>query len=162
MTAVFFITHPEVVIDPGSPVDRWCLSPQGIARMRYFSALPMLSAVRSVWASTEAKAVEAAGILAGALGQGVRVCTALGENDRRATGFLPPDEFEMVANAFFDSPKVTVRGWERAIDAQARVKRAVEAIMREHRRGDLAIVAHGGVGTLLYCALTERAISRVQ
>lgn len=160
MTTIFFITHPEVVIDPSASIERWHLSPRGIARMRHFSALPMLSAVGAIWSSTEAKAIEGAGILAGALGLGVRVCPGLGENDRRATGFLPPVEFEVVANEFFAMPDISVRGWERAIDAQARVKRAFEAIVAEHVAGDLAVVAHGAVGTLLYCGLSGQAISR--
>ena len=86
---------------------------------------------------------------------------ALGENDRSATGFLPPPEFEQVANAFFAQPTVSVRGWERACDAQARMVRAVEAIAARHadaRR--VLIVAHGAVGTLLYCHLAGLPIDR--
>jgi hypothetical protein len=47
------------------------------------------------------------------------------ENDRSATGFLPPDEFETVANRLFAEPLVSIRGWERAIDAQLRIVREV-------------------------------------
>lgn len=36
------------------------------------------------------------------------------ENDRSSTGFLPPEEFEVVADAFFAQPGVSVRGWETA------------------------------------------------
>ena len=160
MATLFFITHPEVVVSPETPVRRWHLSPQGIDRMRRFSALPLLSGVAAVWSSTETKAIEAAGILAASRGLGVHVCEALGENDRSATGFLPPAEFEQVADAFFAAPQESVRGWERAIDAQARVRRAVEAIIAGHAGGDIAIVAHGAVGTLLFCALSGQPISR--
>ena len=34
METVFFITHPDVLIDPASPVPDWRLNPRGIARMR--------------------------------------------------------------------------------------------------------------------------------
>lgn len=34
MPLVYFITHPEVVIDPGVPVPQWPLSETGRRRMR--------------------------------------------------------------------------------------------------------------------------------
>lgn len=160
MPTLLFITHPEVVVNPDIPIERWHLSASGTDRMRAFSRSPTTSNVRAIWSSTETKAIEAAGILAGALGQGVRVSKDLGENDRSATGFLPPAEFESVADAFFANPNSSVRGWERAIDAQARVQRAVLEIVAEHTEGDLAIVAHGAVGTLLFCSFSGNAIDR--
>ena len=80
----------------------------------------------------------------------------LGENDRSATGFLPPEEFERVADQFFAHPEQSIHGWERAVDAQSRIVRAVENI-----KGDsVAIVSHGAVGTLLYCHLAGKPIDR--
>lgn len=160
LSTVFFITHPDVVVDPGRPVPRWHLSDKGIARMRIFAGAPDARAVRSVWASDETKAIEAAGILAAAHGLPVGVHPGLHENDRSATGFLPPPEFEEVANRFFERPEESVRGWERAVDAQNRVRAAFDAIIAEKTAGDIAIVGHGGVGTLLLCHLTGVPISR--
>lgn len=160
MASLYFITHPEVVVDPETPIERWNLSPRGIERMRAFAASSIVSNVGAVWSSTETKAIEAAGILAGALGLGIQVSNNLGENDRRATGFLPPPEFEAVADSFFAAPETSIRGWERAVDAQARVRNVVSQIVAEHVEGDLAIVAHGAVGTLLFCALSGVPISR--
>ncbi|MGW6781034.1 histidine phosphatase family protein [Brucella pseudogrignonensis] len=160
MTKLYFITHPEVVVDPDTPIERWNLSAQGIDRMREFAASPVPANVGAIWSSTETKAIEAAGILAGALGLGIHVSKELGENDRSATGFLPPAEFETVADSFFAEPEVSIRGWERAIDAQVRIRDAVSKIVVEHTEGDLAIVAHGAVGTLLFCAFSGAPISR--
>lgn len=162
MSNIHFITHPEVVVDPAKPVPRWCLSDKGIARMRLFAASPVMARVTDVWASDETKAIEAAGILAGFHGLPVQVLHALHENDRSATGFLPPHEFEAVADRFFAAPNESVRGWERAADAQARILRAFHdiAAKTEARDGDVAIVAHGGVGTLLLCALSNVEIER--
>ena len=85
----------------------------------------------------------------------------LGENDRSATGFLPPAEFERVADQFFGSPDKSIRGWERAVDAQSRIVRAVEEIgAKDKTTGAIAIVAHGAVGTLLYCHLAGEPIAR--
>ncbi len=85
----------------------------------------------------------------------------LGENDRSSTGFLKPDEFEAVADEFFTNPEKSVRGWERAADAQRRIVRAVSSIEQQDRSvGNVAIVSHGAVGTLLYCYLMGKPISR--
>lgn len=170
VSTVFFITHPEVTVDPAIPVPHWRLADRGIARLRAFAGDPALHALRAVWASTEAKAIEAAGLLAAGFGLPVQVHAGLCENDRTATGFLPPPEFERMADAFFAQPMASVRGWERAIDAQARVIAAVNDILASpgdgdvalvaHGDGDVALVAHGGVGTLLLCHLLGEPISR--
>ena len=160
MRTVHFVTHPQVVVDAGRPVERWHLSDEGIRRMRLLAVQAEAFGLRSVWASAETKAIEAAGILAGRLGLPVQVRPALGENDRSATGFLPPAEFERVADAFFARPTESVRGWERACDAQDRIATAVEAVLAEAPEGPLAIVAHGAVGTLLLCRLLGQPITR--
>ena len=70
------------------------------------------------------------------------------ENDRSATGYLPGPEFEATADRFFAEPQISVRGWERAIDAQARILGAVAETLARHPGGDLLLVGHGAVGTL--------------
>jgi broad specificity phosphatase PhoE len=156
----FVVTHPEVAIDPAVPVPRWHLTERGIARLRRFAADPALAGLRAVWASTECKAIEAAGILAGRFGLPVGVHAGLGENDRSATGYLPREEFERTADAFFANPGQSVRGWERAVDAQARVVAAVDDILSTHAGGDLALVGHGGVSALLLARLLDVPVSR--
>jgi broad specificity phosphatase PhoE len=160
VSTAFFVTHPEVNVDPGTPVPRWRLSERGICRIRAFAGDAALKDLSAVWASSEAKAIEAAGLLAAGFGLAVAVHPGLGENDRSATGFLVPEEFEPVVDAFFAAPDQSVRGWERAIDAQARVVAAVGEILAGHGTGDVALVAHGGVGTLLLCHLLGVPISR--
>jgi broad specificity phosphatase PhoE len=160
MARLIFITHPEVTVDPNVPVERWGLSAAGIARMRRFAAGPVVAGVTAVWSSTEVKAIEAAGMLVSTLGLEVRQDPLLGENGRRATGFLPPAEFEKVAYAFFANPQQSVRGWERAVDAQQRIRRAVDRIAIGHGAGDLAVVSHGAVGTLLRCSYLGIPIDR--
>jgi broad specificity phosphatase PhoE len=161
MPNLIFITHPEVTVDPLVPVERWRLSNAGLARMRFFAASPVVAQVTAVWTSAEAKAIEAAGILAAQFGIGIGVAADLGENDRSSTGFLSPVEFETTADTFFANPAESVRGWERAVDAQQRIHRAVDRVLTHHEDGgDLAIVAHGAVGTLLLCSYLQQPISR--
>lgn len=160
MQTVYFVTHPDVLIDPTVAVPDWPLSPHGRERMRRISALHWTGGVRAVWCSAERKAREAAEILAGPLDLPIYELAALGENDRSSTGYLPKAEFEVVANQFFARPRESVRGWERAVDAQKRIVSAVEHVVTASadRSGDTAIIAHGGVGTLLLCDLGGHAI----
>lgn len=162
MSSVFFITHPEVVVDPGLPVAEWRLSEIGHARMARFATAPEIARVRRVWCSDERKAVEAAAILADSLGlPEPAVLASLRENDRSATGYLPEAEFEATADLFFADPDASACGWETARAAQARIVTAIGTVSAQSPEGDeLAIVSHGAVGALLLCRLAARPIGR--
>lgn len=159
--AFYFITHPEVVIQPEVPIPQWPLSASGRARMQRGLGQPWVRDIASIHASTERKAVEAAQILAGHLALPLQCIPELGENDRASTGYLPRAEFESVADAFFAHPGQSVRGWERAIDAQRRIVDAVGRLAEAERTtGTVAIVSHGAVGALLWCDLNGVGIDR--
>ncbi|TNF21411.1 MAG: histidine phosphatase family protein [Rhodobacteraceae bacterium] len=160
MGTLIVISHPEVTIDPATPVPDWGLSAAGRAHAARFAASEVTSGVTQVWSSAERKARETAAILAEARACPLQIDARLGENDRSATGFLPPPEFQAAADAFFAHPETSFRGWERAVDAQDRIAAAVQEIAAAHSGGDLAISTHGGVGTLLYCALMGLPIDR--
>ena len=164
MSIVHFITHPEVAIDPAIPVPDWPLSPVGRQRMRRAVLdQPWLRDVRALFSSAERKALDAAAIIAEHLGLQPVVIEGLGENDRSATGYLPKLEFEAVADEFFARPQQSVRGWERAADAQRRIIAAVEhAIELAPVEGDIAIISHGGVGALLLCHQKGVPIARTE
>jgi broad specificity phosphatase PhoE len=159
----YFITHPDVVIDPAIPVPQWPLSEEGRGRMRRLLTRAWIAHVAAIYCSTEQKAVDGAAILSEALGVPFHQVAALGENDRSATGYLPKGEFETTVDAFFARPSESIRGWERAIDAQARIIRAVEHIASTAPgAGPIAVVSHGGVGALLLCHLKGVPISRTE
>ena len=160
MPLVRYLTHPQVQIDPAVPVPQWGLSQIGRARTTAFAASGGLKGTSLVVSSAETKAVETAEILAAKLGLAAQVRKAMHENDRSATGFLVPSEFEAVADQFFARPTESIRGWERAIDAQARIVREVETVLASPTEGDILFVGHGAVGTLLYCHLAKVAIDR--
>ena len=163
MSIIHFITHPEVVIDPSVPVPDWPLSPEGISRMALAISRPWMGNVAAVFCSAERKAIDAAQMIADRFGLSPTVVNELGENDRSATGYLPKAEFEAVADAFFARPDKSVRGWERAADAQHRIVAAVERIFATPPdQGDIAVVFHGGVGALLLCHLKGVPISRTE
>ncbi|WP_282061667.1 histidine phosphatase family protein [Roseobacter litoralis] len=160
MSALIFITHPEVKVDAARSVTDWELSETGCARAEGFARSTLLANVTSIWASEERKAQQTADYIARQTGVPLQTDSNLGENDRTATGFLPPPEFEAAADEFFSNPGTAFRGWETARAAQGRIENAVRGIAAHHETGDLAIVSHGAVGTLLYCAFTGLPINR--
>lgn len=156
-----YITHPQVKIDPDVPVPKWGLSDIGRARAEAAAAKPWVRDIRRIVSSDETKAIEMAGILADAAGIAVEIVEEAHENDRSATGFLPPPEFERAADWFFAHPTESFHGWERAEDAQARIVSVVERILESHDPAQpIAFVGHGGVGTLLLCHLAGLPIAR--
>lgn len=160
MPDLLVITHAEVAVDPMRPITDWQLSETGRRRVADLSTSEVVAFVTVIWSSAERKARETAAILAKARGMTAAIDPDLGENDRSATGYLPPEQFEAAADAFFGRPDESYRGWERASDAQARIATAVRRITAGHTGGDLAIVTHGAVGTLLWCAMMNQPIDR--
>ena len=159
-SVVWFLTHPEVAVDPEVEVAQWGLSAVGRARATALRGAPFLARATSVWSSTERKAAETADLIAEASTRHTRA--DLGENDRTATGFLEPAEFERIADAFFAHPDESIRGWASARSEQARIIAAVDTVLAspDAGDGDVVIVSHGGVGTLLLCHLLGRQIDR--
>ncbi|GAB3471200.1 histidine phosphatase family protein [Kineococcus endophyticus] len=161
------VSHPEVQVDPTVPVPQWGLSAAGCDRLQRLLRLPWARSAVLVASSTERKALQTAQAVAEVSGCPVHVDAQLGENDRSATGFVPPEEFEALADAFFAEPGRSVRGWETAAAAQQRIVRAVDGVVArallvaDARADDVVVVStHGGVGTLLQCALRGVPIDR--
>jgi broad specificity phosphatase PhoE len=153
-----YVTHPEVVVDPATPVTEWGLSERGRARVERMLTQPWVGGLRRIVTSGEAKALETAGILAAACGVDVERRDDTGEIDRTVPGFLPPAEFEAAADACFAHPFVSSGGWETAAAAQARVAAALADLLVAS--DEVAVVGHGGVGTLWYCHLAGLRIAR--
>ena len=159
-THIRYLTHPQVKIEPAIPVPSWGLSEVGRTRTETLATAGWLSGTTQVISSGERKAIETAETIGGILNVAIEVREAMHENDRSATGFLPSDEFETVATEFFAQPLMSIRGWERAIDAQLRIVREVELVLARDRAGDVLFVGHGAIGTLLFCHYSGFAIDR--
>lgn len=152
MARLVYLTHPQVEIDPAVPVPDWGLSALGRARVQAVAAEGWPGPLRIV-ASPERKAQETAALLGT-----FELHPGMGEVDRSATGYVPHARHEALADALFAAPSQSAEGWERAVDAQARMLGALADL----RPGDLLLVGHGAVGTLLWCALTGAAIRRAE
>jgi broad specificity phosphatase PhoE len=158
-----YLSHPEVVVDPAEPFTAWRLSERGRERLAGLVDQPWVADIGRIICSAEHKARETAAALAARRGLDVEVRPGSGEIDRTSTGFLPSSEHEAVADACFANAEVSVRGWERAIDAQARIASALADLLNDEQPGDVvdvAVVGHGGVGTLWWCLLAGVPIER--
>lgn len=161
MARALYITHPEVVIDPGLPTPQWGLSEVGFARARTFTERWPLPQWTTIFASDERKALDLASVLAEATGAEILIDHALSENDRTSTGYLDKARFEAMADRFFADPQFGPAGWESAAAAQARIVVAVARLLATLPSGRLAVFAgHGAVGTLLKCHCARRPIAR--
>ena len=161
MSRLVFITHPEVVIDPVVPVPEWPLSDLGRKRTERFAASLSGVPFAAIWSSAERKARDGAEILAGRLAVSHQIDCELGENDRSATGYIAPPVFWEVVEQFFGRPDESIRGWETARAAQARIVRAVDRVLGATRADGLVlVVSHGGVGRLLMAKLQDLPIGR--
>lgn len=156
---LIYLSHPEVRIDPAIPVPDWGLSPLGRDRLAAALATGWPRGAWRLVSSPEAKAREAAAMIGAARGWAVETAPETGEVDRSATGYVPHDRHEALADRLFGQPQASAEGWERAVDAQARIVAAWRGL---GQAGDLMMVGHGAVGTLLWCALTGAAIARRQ
>lgn len=156
-----YVSHPQVQIDPNVPVPKWGLSPRGRERAQGFASAVLVKSLTRIVTSDETKAVETADILGRALGLTPEVVDGLGELDRSVPGYVPAARFEELANLCFAKPEESAEGWERAIDAQQRIVKALDRVLAGHDpNAPLAIIGHGGVGTLLKSHLAHRPISR--
>ena len=171
MPVLRYLSHPEVACDPEVPVPDWGLRARGHARMRVIASLGWPAGTTRIVASAERKARETAAYLAESLGLTIEIAEGMGEIDRSSTGYVPHAKHEELANAMFAHPEDSIEGWERAVDAQARAAAALCRLLTpvraggtcpETQVGDLLLVGHGGIGTLLWCHLAGRLISRAE
>lgn len=161
MARLIFATHPDVVVDPATPVPDWGLSAVGRARMAAFVAGPACVAAAVVWTSPERKAREAAAIAADRLDVAPLVDPDLAEIDRESVGFVPEPRFSELRDRFFAAPDRSPDGWEPAVDAQRRIVAAIDRILSAAQTvvGDVLVVSHGAVGALTLAAKRGAPIS---
>jgi broad specificity phosphatase PhoE len=160
MPVLRYITHPQVEIDLRVPVTEWRLSELGRTRAGRMLQQPWIAHIGRLISSAEAKALETARILGAHRRLEPEVRPAIGENDRTATGPLPTAEFERLADLFFAQPSQRIRGWESALDAQRRIAAGLADLLVAGQSEEIAVIGHGGVGTLWYCHLAGLPIDR--
>ena len=106
--------------------------------------------------------IETAHIFAGRHDLPVEIVAQLDETARPFFDFLSVVELDRTVDVFFARPETSARpGWETAADAQRRVVAGIDTLLDSGcDGGDVLIIGHGRIGTLLLCHLAELPISR--
>ncbi|MEM7287717.1 MAG: histidine phosphatase family protein [Actinomycetota bacterium] len=157
MAKLWYVSHPEVRIDSEVPVPRWGLTDHGRARAEAMCRQPWIAEIDRIVSSDETKALELAAVVAAARGVPIDVRASQAETDRSATGFLPPEAYGRVSDAWFASPDEAPSGWEPARVVQDRVVLGLEDVFGGDQ--NVMVAGHGGAGTLLWCRLSGTAIA---
>ena len=162
LSTVYYFTHTQIRVDPATPVRDWHLSDEGRARLLRVVNAPWVSRVTRVVASSEYRAIETAHIFAARRNLPVEVNSEIGDSLRPSSEFLSVMDLDKTVDAFFTRPQESARpGWETAADAQRRVAAGIDALLTDTTvDGDLLIIGHGRIGTLLLCHLAGLPISR--
>jgi broad specificity phosphatase PhoE len=160
MSLIYFVTHPDVVIDKDIPIPRWDLSDVGVSRTKKLLKKDWIETIDVIFSSTEEKAKTTAKIVAEHLNLPFNQVESLGEMNRSSTGLLEEKEFWREVKKFFANPDESIRGWERAIDVQNRIVKAVRGVIENlPKESNILIAAHGANGALLLTHLKRKSIS---
>jgi broad specificity phosphatase PhoE len=139
---------PEFVT--GVPASQWHLSGEGRRRCRRLAGQLALHDLAAIVTSQEPKATETGQIVADMLGLRLEIAAGLHEHERGVVGDMGSQEqFQAQVTLFFSRPGELVMGYETADQAHTRFQAAVARVVEQHRTGNLAIVSHGTVLTLL-------------
>jgi broad specificity phosphatase PhoE len=143
------IRHSMPEIDPAVPAREWRLSEDG--RRRCVRLVREVSAFDPavVVTSQEPKAIETGQLLAEGLGVGCETAGGLHEHRRPRAPWEGREAFEAKVARFFERPETLVFGEETADQAEGRFRAALDKVLERHRQGNLAVVSHGTVMTLL-------------
>lgn len=160
MAKLWYVSHPEVRIDGAVPVPRWGLTDHGRARAEAMCHQPWIGDLDRLISSDETKAFELAAIVAEHRSLPIEVRASQAETDRSSTGFLPPDAYGPVSDAWFAAPSESPDGWETATAVQERVVQGLGDVLDGDQ--NVMVAGHGGAGTLLWCHLSGEPIAAAQ
>lgn len=150
MRQLVLIRHSSPEYDPEQPACLWRLSEAG--RRRCVALAERLAAydLTTLVTSTEPKAIETGQIVAGILAIRCDSAPGLHEHERpEAAGTADRERFQASVARLFRNPGELVLGTETADAAHARFAAAIARVGEECPSGNLGIVSHGTVMSLL-------------
>jgi broad specificity phosphatase PhoE len=153
MPKIYLIRHAETE-QQGDDASQWPLSERGEEQVEQLAQQSFWDEVRVIASSPERKALETVQNIALMRHIPLRIHDDLRELQRTPEYI---DDYEARVLEVFQKPAVSIGGWERAADAQARILACFEELVREHGDAPFAIVLHGMVLALLLATL-ENAV----
>lgn len=160
MKTIYFITHPNVIVDPNQPPQEWHLSETGEERVKTLGQEHFWRYVQHIFTSPENRALETSQILHDIHHIAVRPFEELQEQRRSNTNyFLSMTDLAITMRMFFSRPKESIRGWESAVDTQNRIVAAIDSLQELYPDYQtVAIISHGIIGSLLRSYLMHHPI----
>ncbi|HEU4324614.1 MAG TPA: histidine phosphatase family protein [Roseiflexaceae bacterium] len=149
---LLLIRHAAPAVAEGAAPHRWPLSEDGRRAAVAFAPRVGLYRPTALVASEEPKARETAELIGEQLGIPATTAPGLHEHRRGPSPWLGRDAWEAQIARLFAEPETLVFGEETAAQAQGRFVGAVERVLEAHREGNVGVVAHGTVITLLLAA----------
>jgi broad specificity phosphatase PhoE len=154
MDKLVLVKHSQPEVHPGVPAAQWRLSAVGRARCGTLADRLASFQPFRLFSSREPKAEETAAILARRLGVGWTTVEGLHEHERERVGLLPQADFEKAVEGLLERPGERVFGEETGAAARGRFGRAVDGLLTGRGAGNVVVVSHGTVISLL---VAERA-----
>jgi broad specificity phosphatase PhoE len=145
MPKLILIKHASPYVIPGTPPERWRLSDKGIESCGPLAEKLRPHAPAVIVTSPEPKAAETGRRVGERLGVPVEQAEGLEEHDRSNVPHMRSGEFISHVELFFRRPRELVLGRETAEQAADRFNAAVDAVLKRHPDGNVAIVTHGTV-----------------
>jgi broad specificity phosphatase PhoE len=149
MRYLMLVRHSQPDIVSYVPGSHWQLSAEGRARCRLLAEQLSAYQPATIAASMEPKAAETAALLSAHLHIPYQTAEGLHEHERGNTPYLGQEKWEQIISTFFAQPDKLVFGSETATQALERFAGAVQKVVQEHAEGNIVIVAHATVITLL-------------
>jgi broad specificity phosphatase PhoE len=138
---------PEVV--PDVPSEKWVLSDRGRVLCEPLADHLAAHSPAVIVSSEEPKAAETARLVAERLGVPWRTAPGLHEHDRSNVPHLRSGEFISMVELLFRKPSELVLGRETAEQARDRFEAAVQEAVDGQDEGNIAVVSHGTVISLM-------------
>ena len=162
MTTVYFITHPEVIPDPGIPISMWDYTDYGASRWDKILSKLWIKDIEKLYSSPETRAIKAAQRMADSLNYNLHVREDLGPVKRPTDKVLTPEEFAAARGLFYQFSTISNAGWEKAVDAQHRIIVTVDTILQESQNvHHIAVVSHEDLCILLLCHVKQIEIQTI-
>jgi broad specificity phosphatase PhoE len=147
---LILVRHSLPDFEAGVPASQWHLSAEGRRHCERLAGRLVPYDLAVIITSEEAKAAETGQIVAGILGLPLETAAGLHEHERGVVTELGNQgEFRAQVTRLLERPDELVMGRETANQAHARFAAAVAHVVAQHPSGNLAIVSHGTVMTLL-------------
>ena len=152
MTKIYLVRHAEA--EPaGNDAALWPLSERGEEQVRTLAAQSFWDEVNAIVSSDEPKAFATVSPIA--FERQIPLHTHSGLRELRRTPIWLED-YEARVLDVFQRPELSIEGWERAADAQARILATLDELLLKFDGQPFAVVSHGIVMALLLATVNDR------